>query len=51
MVNSVMKGYEMLRLLLSSLPAPLYAFFNLVLGLIILSGLVSLVKAFFGGGD
>ncbi len=49
MVNSVIKGYEMIKLLLASLPGPLYSFFIAGLAILSLAGMVYLVVKFFGG--
>lgn len=51
MVQSVAKGYEMIRLFISYLPIPLQALIYLVLGIIAVSCLASVVKFFLGGGN
>ena len=51
MVQSVMKGYQMLQLLISLLPLPLRAFVTLTFGLICVLGLVKSISFLVGGGD
>lgn len=52
MVQSVIKGYDMIRLLLSYLPVPVQTFFQLALAFVAIGSLVSIIKYFLrGGGD
>lgn len=52
MVQSVVKGYSMLQLILSFLPVPIQAFFALALAFVVIGSLVSVIKYFLrGGGD
>lgn len=51
-VQSVIKGYDMLRMILSYMPVTIQAFFNLALAFIVIGSLVSVIKWFLrGGGD
>lgn len=52
MVQSVLKGYQMLQLIIFSLPITIQAFFQIVLSLIVIGSMVSVIKYFLrGGGD
>lgn len=52
MVQSVIKGYTMLQVIISNLPIPIQAFFQLALAFVVIGSLVSVIKYFLrGGGD
>lgn len=51
MVQSVIKGYQMIQLLISLLPLPLRAFIMLSFGLICVLAMVKSVTFLLGGGD
>lgn len=52
MVQSVIKGYEMIQLILSYMPVTIQALFQLVLAFVVIGSLVSVIRYFLrGGGD
>lgn len=52
MVQSVLKGYQMLQLIISNLPIAVQSFFSLVMAFIVIGSLVDVIKWFLrGGGD
>lgn len=51
MVQSVIKGYQMIQLLMSLLPLPLRAFVTLTFGLIGVLAMVKSITFLVGGGD
>ena len=50
-VQSVAKGYQMLHLLIASMPLPVQAFLSLLFAAFSLNFLVAVIKWFLGGGD
>lgn len=50
MVQSVLKGYQMLQLIIFYLPITIQAFFSLVMAFIVIGSLVSVIKWFLRGG-
>lgn len=51
MVDSVSKGYQMLTLIISYLPAPITAFLFLGFGIFAIQAVLQVIKWFLGGGD
>lgn len=49
LVQSVAKGYQMIQLLVSSLPLPFQALISLVFAAFAINFLVSVIKWFLGG--
>lgn len=49
MVQSVIKGYMMIQLLISKLPFTLYAFVNLVMGMVAVTTMFRAVTFVIGG--
>lgn len=50
-VQSVAKGQEMLRLLISYMPLPVQAFLSLLFAAFAVNFLIAVIKWFLGGGD
>lgn len=48
-IQSVAKGYSMLRLLISAMPPPIQAFLSLMFAAFAINFLVSVIKWFLGG--
>lgn len=51
MIQSVLKGYQMIAMLISALPLPLSAFIGLMFALIAVLALVKSFTFLVGGGD
>lgn len=50
-VQSVNKGYQMLWLIIASLPLPVQSFLTLLFAVFAINFLVAVLKWFLGGGD
>lgn len=50
MVQSVLKGYQMLQLIIFNLPITFQAFFQIILSLIVIGSMVDVIKYFLRGG-
>lgn len=49
MVQSVLKGYQMLQMIISALPITIQAFFYTVFALIVIGSMVDIIKYFLRG--